>query len=254
MNSKTTTASFDLFIGIDQTGAIDSKGRPKKLPVCAIHKRKVILNQTLPALTQEGLKNFIHNHLGFSIEDVKTLICVDAVLTLPKDLAISHQQILKKIKKHSFQNKHYGAICAHHFFNSLSSNNKNHLRLIEEILGANSVFNLKPYQRNVGCGSYRILKDLSNNPGWYQLWPIEKNNKPITICEGYPSYYWQNFYALPKRHLDSIKKMTQMDFKNQDFADSYILALAAQKLSHQVTKAKLPQVSEIEGWVLGVDQ
>jgi len=245
--------TFELFIGIDQTGAVAANGQPKSLPVCAIYRRKTIINKTLPRLSLQEIQKFVLENFNLDIQSVKTLICIDSVMTLPAPLKLTHRQILQKIKKYSFEKKSYGAICAFHFFNSLNDKPQIQSRYIEKKLGANSVFKLKPFQKNIGCGSYRILKELSLDPDWYQLWPVEKNKKQITICEGYPSYYWKSMYHLPQRNLLKIQKMTDLQFKNQDFADSFVLAKAAQKFGPQMQSMRLPQISKIEGWVLGAE-
>ena len=242
---------FELFIGIDQTGAIKTNGHPKSLPLCVIFQKKTIINKTLPKLSLEEIKKFVLENLKLDIQSVKTLICIDSVMTLPAPLNLTHRQILQEIKNYSFENKPYGALTAFHFFNSLNNKSQIESRTIEKQLGANSVFKLKPFQKNIGCGSYRILKDLSLDPDWYQLWPVEKKKVNVTICEGYPSYYWKLFCNLPTRNLSKIKKITQLNFKNQDFADSFILAKAAQKLGPEMQSVRLPQISKIEGWVLG---
>ncbi len=73
------------------------------------------------------------------------------------------------------------------------------------LAGANSVFSLLPYQRNIGCGSFRSLKELAQEPNWFCTWPFETLDlSPVVLAEGYPSLFWRTFLGAKKRDLSVL--------------------------------------------------
>ena len=241
------------FIGIDQTGAVDTKGLPKKLSASIIieksNSRKIYLNLNLNSLTLDGLRE-LFAFLNIEFFPERTFICVDSVLGFNHKYNLKIRDVIAKAKNYSYQNKTYGANTAHQFFQSLIIGKPQLSREIELKLGANSVFNLKPYQKNIGCGTYRILKELSLNQNWYTVWPFESQKKnKVIICEGYPSYSWKRYAKINKRNLNEIQKtFPKLKFMNQDFADSFILAWTIMKNKQKVKK----KMNSNEGWILGV--
>lgn len=263
---------FDLYIGIDQTGAVDSKGVPKKLPLCILNpksKRSPFTFTTIANLTHAHLLSALKMNESTMMSQ-KILICVDSALGLPSVLNTTPQSLMAKARDYSWQAKPYGAQTAYHFFQSFlktSSNptsplatnkhtqNKSHYprRQVELLTKANSVFQLQPFQKNIGCGTYRVLKNLAQNQLWYSLWPFEAPSRNIVIAEGYPSFFWKSLFQLKTRNLENIKKLTGLDFKDQDIADSFILAYGAQFWDTVILDLPTP-VAQKEGWILGVPQ
>jgi len=249
--------NFNVFIGIDQTGAATKSGQPKMLPVAIIYKKKHFVNLNIQSITESEIEKILIDQLNLSklkIKNLKPLILVDSVLGLPADLKVELKSIFKEIEFYQYNEKKYGAQTAYSFFNKFISKNMSTKprRHVEVLAKANSVFNLTPYQRNIGCGSYRILKDLSQNQKWFQIWPhYLKSSKWATIAEGYPTYYWKtlfNFNSRPnKNHLN-------INFKTADHADAYILAFAAYTLRNAYNKISLPHVSQTEGWIYGFNK
>lgn len=251
--------NFDLYIGVDQTGATNNKGIPHKLPLCIIYKNKIYPNLSLSSLNFKSIELLISNTTGIklnSIHKLRALILIDSVFALPQELKINQSQLFAKARHYHFNHKYFGALTAFNFFCSflISDHSRLPQRLIETKLKANSVFKLKPYQRNIGCGSYRILKELSNDPGWFNIWPIDnKQNTWATISEGYPSYYWKTIFKLKNRpqKLEFTYKNKSIQFKSVDHMDAFILAIAALKYQNQIKKSP-NALAKKEGWVLGV--
>lgn len=246
---------FDFFVGIDQTGATDNRGGPKALDVSIISLKPQITYKTglkLKKLSLKSVKDLISQHWPFfSLH--KVLILIDSVFALPAELGTSHLKVLNAAKNFQFNNKLYGAETAFYFFNQYQKSKPVHFRNIDLILNAQSVFQLKPYQRNIGCGSYRILKDLASEKKWYSVWPFEKLNRQFVIAEGYPSFYWSKLLQSPKRNLPFlVSKYPDLKITNLNQADSFILALAAKKFQNQIDKPILNSKAKSEGWVLGV--
>lgn len=242
---------YQIFIGIDQTGATNSKGIPRPLQVCLIQKNKndlkIFESLQIDKLNQDNLIHLIQSKVP-NFKKQKVLVCVDSVLGLPNELKVSFNSVIQDVRNFSYKNKKYGALTAFHFFNQYLS--KNHIpnRQVEELVKANSVFKLKPFQKNIGCGTYRILKDLSEEKKWFSVWPFEPTSMQFTLAEGYPSFFWKKYFKQSKRNHDYLKvHFPQLKFKNLDQADSFVLAYGA-------SYEKLIPIknSKYEGWILGV--
>lgn len=250
---------FKLILGIDQTGATDHKGNPKKLRCTLIDARKInpykkvntYVNLSLERLDSQSINKLISSHVThFSNQSV--LICIDTAFGLPIDLNTHYKEIFEYSKNYQNKNRNFGALTAYHFFNSFRKKSIVQKRKVEILTKANSVFNLKPFQRNIGCGSYRSIKELAQDMTWFNLWPFQKMTKQFIIAEGYPSYIWQNLFHLKKRDLSELKKLfPEFNFKNLDYADSFALAYGALKYQNQLFE-KTPMIAKKEGWILGV--
>lgn len=244
---------FHCYVGVDQTGATLKSGQPKSLPISVIFSSgSKIVHQSgkIASLTKSQLNLFLKTH-NLLIKNKKTLVCVDAVLGLPLLIDTPMRSIIQKSKLFEFNRKPYGALTAHAFFSSYLKEEVPQ-RAVEKLVKANSVFALKPYQRNIGCGSYRIIKDLAENPNWYSIWPFEKPARDFVIAEGYPSYLWKNLFGSKTRDLDFINSKLKMNFKNIDEADSFVLALGAAHFEEQIFLKTTPTLAKKEGWILGV--
>lgn len=254
------TIPFNYIIGIDQTGATRANGYPKPLTACLIdlrHTEPIIkTGLSLKNLDQVSINSICQKKAG-------VFIVVDCAIDLPAKLQAPPRQILRDINNYSFNKKDYGAVTAYNFFRSYLKNPsllKNPPRRQSEILSrAHSVFSLHPYQRNIGCGSYRILKNLAQNPDWFSLWPFESPapSKKSIVAEGYPSYFWKKFFK-SKRDLNLIRsKFTKLRFTSLDEADSFVLAWGAYltflEEPNYLKKIKLDSITKFEGHILGVD-
>lgn len=249
--------SFKIFIGIDQTGATKINGEPKPLNICLIDARdeniKIKSRIKIKKLSFSEINHTIKIHVP-NYKNENCLICIDTVFGLPSELGIPIDQIFSDSQKYIYKNKPYGAITAHRFFNQYLKN-KIHIpqRCVEKMTGANSVFKLTPYQKNIGCGSYRIIKELSQEKKWYSLWPFENSVKKFVIAEGYPSYFWKHEMNLKNRNLQKLKELfPELHFKTLDEADSFILAYGAYKNSTKMNTLKMNKKYKSEGWILGV--
>ena len=246
-----------IFIGIDQTGATDKNGNPKPLDVCLIDNRKalrIIPNLKIKSLQKNDINKLISENLS-SFKNEKVFICVDSAIGLPQSTQINYKKIFKLAKKFSHENKKYGALVAYYFFQSFINNSSiavNPRRTVDVLVNANSVFNLMPFQKNIGCGTYRIIKDLSEDKKWFDLWPFEKCENQFIIAEGYPSYFWKNILNLNKRNLIDLKNIfSDLEFKNMNQADSFVLAYGSIKSIDQIL-LNPPKIAGDEGWIFGV--
>lgn len=249
--------NFAYYIGIDQTGAVDKNGIPKPFNVSIIDSRNnksifytMLKLKSISRIEIETLlKKTVQNY-----QNEKSMICIDCVFGLPYETETSINQILKKAKSFKYKNKDFGALTAYQFFKQFLKKNKNPRRIVEEIANANSVFNLTPYQKNIGCGSYRILKELSSDKKWFCLWPFNLktiHKHKFVLAEGYPSYFWKMLFNSRTRDIQLLKKrFNNLKIETVDHADSFILALGAKECSKQITQPvnKLKK----EGWILGV--
>ncbi len=244
-----------IFIGIDQTGAVNHKGKPKPLNVSVIDLRKkpqYFTGLQIAGLNLETIQQLLAKNI-FPIEKEKILICVDSVFGLPEVLKIKPKKVFQTAKKFSFKDKHYGAETAFEFFRQFLTTEQIPERTVEKLVKANSVFNLKPYQKNIGCGSFRVIKDLAQDSDWFSLWPFDKMEKQYIIAEGYPSYFWRSKLNCKTRDLLFLsKKFKKLQFSNLDQADSFVLAYGASQSLQNLLNIKLNNKTRLEGWILGV--
>ena len=250
---------FTIFLGIDQTGATDQKGKPKKLNCTLIdaqnfdegHDLKIYPGLYLDHLNTQNIKDLIKIHIK-NFQNQPVLICIDTAFGLPMELNINYKEIFKKAEHFQFNEKPFGALTAYQFFNSFLESDAILNRKIDQITQGNSVFNLTPFQKNIGCGSFRSIKELAPNLNDFDLWPFEITKKQFVIAEGYPSYNWKNLLKIKNRNLAELnRKLPQLDFKTQDQADSFLLALGGLKYQKQIFQ-KCPAIAKKEGWILGV--
>lgn len=235
-----------IFLGIDQTGAVNTKGNPKPLPCCLI-KTNVVTFFYLEKFSDVLAK---HN---------PQLICIDCVLGLPKSVGITLREAIQK----TAEINEFGRKPAQAFFETLAAG-KNHHRKIETTLGANSVFTVHPYQKNIQTGTFRFWKEMAQSPDWFYLPAIPQEQKnssrKIPVVEGYPSYYWKILLYETRRQPEKIieilksnypilkisKEQQKLLLKDANLADALVLAIAAQKYSHEINRP-----SHTEGWILG---
>jgi hypothetical protein len=247
---------FKFCIGIDQTGAVDVRGRPKPLPATILDCRKNLLFKTdlkLSGLRHHELIDLICSHFsGFKSTD-QVLVCVDSVFGLPESLQVKPQEVFSKIKNYHFQNKAYGATVAHSFFTQFLKSHEIPQRSVEQKVKANSVFKLKPFQKNISCGSFRVLKDLSEDLSWFSLWPFEKPTQQFVIAEGYPSYFWKVWIGAKHRDLNFLHNKFGIQLDSADSADSFVLAYGSYLSRSQIFLPTNNRLASKEGWILGVD-
>lgn len=251
------------YIGIDQTGAVNSKGILKPLKICIYDlKKQTVQFKKIPHLDWKHLAIL----LDFKICRSEVFILVDSVLGLPQKANVkkkSIQNLIQMTSEFEFNQKPFGMQTAHHFFSQFISNLKEQpKRRVEVLASANSLFNLHPFQKNISCGTFRIWKDLSADPSWYHIWPYQKLEKDkVLIAEGYPSHYWKSIFNLKSRNpemlFDKLKPnwqkqlLQQKVLTDQDALDSFVLAWSAH---HFMSSNKLNHLPDdiSEGWILGL--
>lgn len=286
--------SFTTFLGIDQTGATDSKGTPKPLPVALVQKTssgwKLTFSQKdgsrleLPQVTRENVLKLLMDHAHFGRDLSRTGLVMDSVFGLPaKNWPYSQGgsenlfSLFQKASAFSFQGKAYGRDAAEAFFKEfLGKNHKGDLlrRQCELESGANSVFLTRPFQRNIGCGTFRIWKELGAAPEkWFHVWGFEEPALHLQdgpwIFEAYPSLFWKKLLTLPSRQPELLVRWLktespwQRDFKasqlallmeDPDLCDSVVLAIGARLLQERSEMWKIPDIPALdkEGWILGL--
>lgn len=244
----------NIFLGIDQTGAIDAKGKPRPLAACLIRKKSVTFLYLATFSKEEILKKVKLS------ESESLLICVDCVLGLPKELNLTWRSALKKIRK----TKHFGRRAAIDFFGKIGKG-QIFRREIEILCHANSVFAEKPYQKNIQTGTFRIWKDISMHEKDFYAPALENkiSSGQIAIYEGYPSFSWRLLFGSKTRQPKNLTKFIKSEKlllhwtrKHQssvevdpNLADAFLLALTMKNFNKPVLKMK-PQN---EGWILGFE-
>lgn len=243
-----------IYLGVDQTGAIDSKGIPKPLPACLIRGNCVFFFYLKTFSKSEIIASINPN----SVEDL--LVCVDCVIGLPQTLKMSWRQALKSISK--FEG--YGMKIARQYFHELGGGNIYH-REVEIACKANSVFKEKPFQKNIQTGTYRIWKDISLEAESFFAPAVEskKQKNQIEIYEGYPSLSWRKIFELPNRQPQNVSKLMLAEFpelswkmslqsqidRDPNLADALLLALTMKVFAEK--ESGLEITCDPEGWILG---
>jgi hypothetical protein len=255
---------FKAVLGIDQTGAVKDNGRPRPLYASLLRLDTGTLetNLRLEKLDESEVMRLL------GPRGLPALIIIDSVLGLPQSIKVPFHRILAEAARFSFADRAFGAQVAQQFFlsflpDSLSVSNEFPARRAELLCGANSVFKLRPFQRNIGCGSFRVLKELGQNSGWFKVWPFEDFVcEGVTIAEGYPSHMWQQLFGLKRRQASSIFENylrenypgTPMP-SSADDADACVLALGGKHLLEQKYFEMVPSaLMQAEGWITGVKE
>lgn len=250
----------EIYIGIDQTGAVDSRGNPRPLPACAwLPGQKTPVFRALPSLSRLSFEQ------AFRLPPrSRVTLVLDAALGLPASCGVSFEAHLARAKTYQHQSKSFGMKVAHQFFlDYLGVDPKAPYpkRRAEVLANANSVFRLHPFQKNISCGSFRCLKELAQDeefrPG---IWPFEGRRNGWILLEGYPSLEWRLLYNSPTRNRSTLERAHPrfaLSRLSPDQLDAFVLAQAARKLSPRLLrdwKRRLPVPAlRIEGWILGVE-
>lgn len=286
---------FELILGVDQTGAVLGKSqRPKPLPVVLAVKEKkqwrfLIQNQKrrlfLPSFDPDSIEALL-KACGFSLS-LKHLACiVDCVFGLPLQSGPEIRRgsaylwdLFYQASDFSLSKKEFGREVAEKFFSQYLPKHSQKIptRLCEEMSGSNSVFQVRPYQKNIQTGTFRIWKELGGlKKPWASIWPYDSLNKSHSLqdgpwlFEGYPSLLWRKVLQSKSRNPLLLKNLTQKTglkvavdhFKMletaPDHADAFVLALGGIALqaqeelwrpsSHFHQEPRLVQ----EGWILGL--
>lgn len=246
-----------IYLGIDQTGAIyqngRQKGQPKPLPSCLIEKDQIHFFY-LKSLSQKDIESHIDRK-----KFKRLLICADCVLGLPESMSLSWRQALSQIQNFDA----FGRIPASQFFKSLGKG-KVPRRAIEIECKANSVFQEKPFQKNIQTGTFRLWKEMSKNESDFYVPALEVQKDPerLRIYEGYPSLSWKLLLSAKKRQPEALRVLLQrkgikvkfqsehsrLVKKDPNLADALLLALTIQKYRTDALSLK----PHIEGSILGL--
>lgn len=246
---------MNYWVGIDQTGALDKSGRPKKLPACSINSVGQIQFFYLEQLSKVS---FFNNIKDYSTADIK--IAVDCVLGLPIDLNLDWSAVINQI----IQTQGYGKKVAQEFYTQLAQG-LIYKRQAEILLKAQSVFQDKPFQRNIQTGTFRLWKEYAKSRSDFYIPSLERaqSSQQIPLYEGYPTLAWKILFKVKKREPQNLVNLLNLSSyelridNNQEkqilndfnLADAFVLAL----LLKTTDPKKLPQNPSKEGHILGAD-
>ena len=269
MADQLAEMSRPIFIGVDQTGAIDVRRgaqaknslhqsvKAKPLPCCWITGQVVEFGE----LADFNLRS-LQETLGFSLKAVRIQIAIDAVLGLPR----SHPKAWRTAIHEAGAVEGLGRAVAEAFFSDLARElpvGDEGLRTVDRKVGAMSVFQSKPYQRNVQTGTFRVWRDLGRDPHWFFVPELESKSSGIPIFEAYPSYSWFQILGMRRRSPDLLSKWLKSESnlglqwtsehkrlveKSADHADAFVIALALLLRNGEIAGARRNN----EGWILGV--
>jgi hypothetical protein len=261
------------FIGIDQTGAVLPGGAAKPLPVTCIRQESsrltAYINRSVRGLYPDAFADLVPcDHME------QSFILVDSVLGIPASgtTRTKLRTLFRQAAQYSLDGKGYGAAVAHKFFHeyvlapSWKQKHVYPMRQAEASAGANSIFRLQPFQRNIGCGTFRTWKDLDVDQNWYRLWPFETpQHRKAIIAEGYPSLLWKYWVQAKRGDQKALVSFAQLKrvridddgqqgFQSVDHMDSFVLALYAACIPNALDIKNLPAAARSkEGWIVGLD-
>ena len=248
-----------IFIGIDQTGAVLSSGKPKPLEAIVLADGKLTPIR-LPSLTASSLLQT----LRWEIIPPTLTIIADCVLGLPEGVRPTFVNALSAAGDHPG----FGRKSAQQFFSGFKKQEALPRRAVEVLCKANSVFQTHPFQKNIQTGTFRIWKDLASEPNWFYLPILGLGNRKFgtPIFEGYPTFSWKKLFPVTHREPSRLPELIKEHFpeiklsetvacrlsRNANLADATVLALsgwrwlgARKPLIPRHTKARA------EGWILG---
>lgn len=241
-----------VFLGIDQTGAIDKMGRPRPLPACLIENEKITFSYIKVFSIDEILNTFPQ------VSTSNLVVCIDCVLGLPRQINIPLRQAM--LMTNQFEG--YGRKPAREYFLYLGKG-EIHRRHIEIISKSNSVFAEKPFQKNIQTGTFRLWKELSLSGQNFYFPFLEQiqNKRLVPVIEGYPSLSWKILFNTKNRNVDRLtvfmKKISTVTWttehqkivtKDPNLADALVLALTLKHRQFELSNIKI----DPEGWILGL--
>lgn len=270
---------FTVFVGIDQTGAANKSGKPKPLPAAIVTPvgRQLLLSvSSLKGLTKDSIDSFIEKENLELTRSGELAIVVDCVLGLPEEVFPKGEtlfDLFRQANSYKFDGRGHGREVAFEFFKQFLEGREDDSlpkRQCEQLAKANSVFLLRPFQKNIGCGTFRIWKELGSKNKWFHLWPTERLSLVFpTLFEGYPSLIWKTVLGLksrkPKELIEAAEKKLGIEIavsestrslieKNPNYADAAVLALGAYYLQECETLTDATDIPDKakEGWIVGL--
>ncbi len=200
------------FLGIDQTGARDSKGQPKPLPSCLIFEDQIhfFYLKTLSKSHIVQQITFLSSKKGKTKDKIpvgpseshravnQIIICLDCVIGLPKSLGLKWRKAVNS----TLSEPGYGRETARIFFERILNKTKSIESSLPSIrpqsvkplnyqvnqaafprreceirLKANSVFQSHPFQKNIQTGTFRLWKELAQSPNDFYAPAVEPSPK-----------------------------------------------------------------------------
>lgn len=230
---------FDVFVGVDQTGAATSGGTEAKSLPCAVLFRDetgwILRATNLSTESPLYLSNFSRRSLIDMLTEAglpeptaivgsaKVALLVDCVFGLAQEAwprnkksgAATLRKLFARAARDEKGRRGYGLNAAAAYFKDVLRRSSTPpaegaypVRECEVLANANSVFRTHPYQRNIQCGTYRIWRDLGRfGSDWVHLRFFERASdlrpRPM-LFETYPSLMWNLSLDLTTRHMPSL--------------------------------------------------
>jgi hypothetical protein len=253
--------TFDLWIGVDQTGAATRGGKSAKPLPCALARPsgrrglRVELG-TLPGATREDFADI-------GADGAKPVaLLLDCVIGLPRGAVGSRfpgeqgawELFRMASLRRGAKGELYGREVARQFFAQFWEGSQARMprRRCESLAGANSVFQVHPFQKNIQTGTFRIWRELGQGgKPWARIWPFAATSRISGnwIFEAYPSLMWKIALGLRTRSLPNLERATReaceaagidLQFRgwsrlrnDADLADAFVLAVGGAILDRQ---------------------
>ena len=279
---------FEAFLGVDQTGAAVRGGAAARPLPCALLRRAgarwrlTVRDRWLPALDAASV-----DAITGGVAPVALM--VDCVFGLPRSIARPlglpgrGAQPLWRLFERAAAGEalpRYGRAAGEAFFAALAASAGGVTvplprRDCEVCSNATSVFQTRPYQRNVQTGTHRIWRDLAaRGSGWASIWPFEPPAAPRVLFESFPTLFWQRLFGLRTRSRPDLPAAIARAFRGRarldvddwdaivsdpERADAAVLALGGLLLQLDARLLEpfagfTPRVRRLglEGWIAGL--
>ncbi|MEW5851706.1 MAG: hypothetical protein AB2A00_23150 [Myxococcota bacterium] len=278
-------------MGVDQTGAVMRGGaaaRPLKAAV-ALEEGRGAWRLHVDAL--EGLTSVALNAL---LERAKApgggvALLVDCVLGLPRGVwsgtgADALWAVMRRCADDDGGRPRYGMARAERFFASLLPEHARGTlprRECELVARCTSVFQTRPFQKNIQTGTYRIWRDLTEDRArWVNIWPFDDETTAIPrapwVFESFPSLLWRTLLGLPTRDRTRLRNAVKDAYAargmtlrthqwlrildDADASDAAVLAVGGPMMQREgrlwTPFEAFDDVENLrsEGWILGLNR
>jgi hypothetical protein len=247
------------FLGIDQTGAVGSKKNTAKALDACLYDAKTRQIEIVK-LDSCNLQSILETFPG--LKNQKVFVIIDCVLGLPSESWPAGRSIRELIQSTSTLTG-FGRAVGEEFFSQFWSGRENYPKRLPEVLAkANSVFQTRPFQKNIQTGTYRIWKDLSADLDQLGILPFDdfqEEARQFWFLEAYPSLLWKRLVLSRTRNKDALlpflkrKRIKAPKIFSTDEADAILMAVGGSELIEEYLRYEIPKACrQKEGWILGL--
>lgn len=243
----------------------------------------------LRAMTEADIREWLETRIPGLILNSEVAILVDCVFGWAEGSAPLWKLFQRAHEFESGSGPRFGRSIAEGFFAKLLMHLRRDLpsqepagvalphRRCEVLSGANSVFQSRPFQRNIQTGTFRIWREMGESgSAWANLWPFDapQDSRPDRpwVFEAYPTWLWREVLGLrvrePLKLRSAVTERLGSDPGDSatweriegspDLADAAVLAIGGfildleNRLEEPFPSFREQREISSEGWIVGV--